>query len=56
MEEKIEHLEYYKQKEREHVELLELWWYAIKIIVIIAGLLSIAENVHKFWTSYTSCF
>ena len=32
---------YYERKEKEHIEMVECWWYAIKVMFVIAGLIKI---------------
>lgn len=48
--------DYYEQKEKEHIELVECAWYAIKVGVIIVCLLSIVKHVRELWIALASCF
>lgn len=47
--EEIDRREYYDQKEREHIELVDCAWYVVKLGVIVVCLVSIALNVQKLW-------
>ena len=49
---KIECEKYYGPKETEHMEMVELWWLAVKVGVIVCGLLSIAGNVRELWQAF----
>ena len=54
--EEIDRRDYYDQKEREHLELVDCWWFAVKLSVIIFSLLSIAGHVRELWMALASCF
>lgn len=48
----IERRDYYDRKLREHTELVQCWWFAIQIGVIVACLLSIAGHLLKAWQAF----
>ena len=48
--------EYYEQKEKEHIEMVDCMTYAAIWLIIIAGLLSISGNFKELWDEIASCF
>lgn len=52
----IERRNYYDSKLREHTELVECWWYAIKVGsklgVIAYCLVSIAGHIRELWNAF----
>lgn len=52
----VERRDYYRERERKNAELVDCTWYAIKLGVVIAGLLSIAGHVRELWDALASCF
>jgi len=48
----IERQDYYDEKFREHIELVECVWLIIQVFIIGVCLMSIAANLKELWQAF----